>query len=164
MGDRAPPGGLGRRVALRGANWDAIRDRAPVVEHVMTGDAETFLWRRDDDPWERNVWNIHPEYEIHLVRNASGIAFVGDHIERFEPGHLTIVGSDLPHDCVTSLGMGERIAGRDILLVADLAKSAEPERAGREALAAWGTIDILVNDAGISIPNLLVTKPLPNET
>ena len=109
---------------MRGANWDAIRERAPVVEHVVTGDAESFLWRRDDYPWERNVWNIHPEYEIHLVRNASGIALVGDHIERFEPGHLTIVGSHLPHDWVTSLGTGERIPGRDIVLQFDAARLA----------------------------------------
>ena len=104
---------------MRGAGWDAIRERAPVVEHVVTSDAESFLWRCDDYPWARNVWNIHPEYEIHLVRNASGIALVGDHIERFEPGHLTIVGSHLPHDWVTSLGPGERIPGRDIVLQFD---------------------------------------------
>lgn len=107
---------------MRSANWDTVRDRAPVVEHVVTGEAESFLWRRDDYPWERNVWNIHPEYEIHLVRNASGIALVGDHIERFEPGHLTIVGSYLPHDWVTSLGPGERIPGRDIVLQFDASR------------------------------------------
>ncbi|MDQ0470697.1 AraC family transcriptional regulator [Labrys wisconsinensis] len=88
----------------------------PVFEHIVTDDEETFLWRLDDYPWERNVWNIHPEYEIHLVRNAAGIALVGDHIGSFEPGHLTIVGSGLPHDWVTSTQPGELIRGRDIVV------------------------------------------------
>jgi AraC-like DNA-binding protein len=91
----------------------------PVHEHIVTDAAETFLWRRDDYPWERNVWNIHPEYEIHLVRNASGVALVGDHIEPFEPGYLAIVGSHLPHDWVTATAPGELIRGRDIVLQFD---------------------------------------------
>ncbi len=76
-------------------------------------------WRCDDYPWERNVWNVHPEYEIHLIRNASGIALVGDHIEPFEPGYLAIVGSGLPHDWVTATAPGEVIRGRDIVLQFD---------------------------------------------
>ncbi len=60
--------------------------KAPVVEHIVTDARETFLWRIDNYPWERNVWNVHPEYEIDLVRKCDGVALVGDHIERFEPG------------------------------------------------------------------------------
>jgi hypothetical protein len=70
---------------------------------------------RDDYPWGRNVWNFHPEYEIHLIRNASGVALVGDHIGPFEPGYLVVVGSGLPHNWVTDTAPGELIAGRDIL-------------------------------------------------
>lgn len=91
----------------------------PVFEHIVTDATETFLWRLDDYPWERNVWNIHPEYEIHLIRNASGVAFVGDHIEPFEPGYLCIVGSGLPHDWVTPTAPGEIIRSRDIVLQFD---------------------------------------------
>jgi len=39
-------------------------------EHIVTNANETFLWRADDYPWERNAWNYHPEIEIHF----SGIA------------------------------------------------------------------------------------------
>lgn len=99
----------------------------PVFEHVVTDASETFLWRLDDYPWERNVWNIHPEYEIHLVRNTAGVAFVGDHIEPFEPGHLTVVGSFLPHDWVTATAPGEIVRGRDIVLQFD------PERVRKAA-------------------------------
>lgn len=97
----------------------AASRRRPVLEQIVTDAAESFLWRCDDYPWERNVWNIHPEYEIHLVRNASGIALVGDHIEPFEAGYLAIVGSGLPHDWVSATAPGEVIRGRDIVLQFD---------------------------------------------
>jgi AraC-like DNA-binding protein len=91
----------------------------PIVEHIVTDARETFLWRLDNYPWERNVWNVHPEYEIHLVRKCEGVALVGDHVERFAPGHLAIVGSYLPHDWVSSTSPGEVVPGRDIVLQFD---------------------------------------------
>lgn len=109
------PAGAGRTRAeagLRGSD-------PPVFERVITGESETFLWRRDDYPWERNVWNVHPEVEIHLVRNASGVVLVGDHIGPFEPGHLAMVGGGLPHDWVTPIRPGEVIPGRDIVVQFD---------------------------------------------
>ena len=89
---------------------------APVLERVLVAENETFLWRCDDYPWERNVWNTHPEVEIHLVRSASGVVLVGDHVGAFEPGHLAVVGGGLPHDWVTPMPRGEVIRGRDILV------------------------------------------------
>ena len=88
----------------------------PVRERVLVAENETFLWRCDDYPWERNVWNTHPEVEIHLVRSASGVALVGDHVGTFEPGHLAVVGGGLPHDWVTPMPRGEVIRGRDIVV------------------------------------------------
>ena len=96
-----------------------ITETKPVFEHVMTEPSKSFLWRLDDYPWGRNVWNFHPEYEIHLIRNASGVALVGDHIGPFEPGYLAVVGSGLPHDWVTDTAPGELIVGRDIVLQFD---------------------------------------------
>ena len=94
----------------------AFPGQRPIFEHIVTGEKETFLWRCDDYPWERNVWNVHPEFELHLVRNAAGVELVGDHIGSFEPGHLTLVGSGLPHDWVTSTVPGEIIRQRDIVV------------------------------------------------
>lgn len=85
-------------------------------EYVLTGADETFLWRRDDYPWERNVWNFHPEVEIHYIANASGVVLAGDHVGAFTPGHISLIGSNLPHDWVTPLGPDERIPGRDIVI------------------------------------------------
>ena len=91
----------------------------PYFEKVVTDESETFLWRCDDYPWIRNVWHIHPEYEIHLVRNADGVSLVGDHIGQFSPGYLAIVGGGLPHHWVTPLPPGEVIHKRDIVIQFD---------------------------------------------
>jgi len=58
----------GKRVS--GAKPPAVSANLPAFEHIVTNANETFLWRADDYPWERNAWNYHPEIEIHL----SGIA------------------------------------------------------------------------------------------
>lgn len=97
----------------------AVADTHPVLEHVMTEACSSFLWRCDDYPRGRSAWNMHPEYEIHLIRNAAGVALVGDFIGQFEPGHLAIVGGGLPHDWVTEITPGETIRGRDIVLQFD---------------------------------------------
>ncbi len=91
-------------------------DRHPVLECVRTDASEAFLWRHDDYPCEFSAWNIHPEHEIHLITNASGVALVGDHIGRFEPGHFSIIGGGLPHDWVAEIGPGEVIHKRDVVL------------------------------------------------
>jgi len=51
----------------RRKNTAAIHRTAPSFEHIVTEASDSFLWRLDDYPWERNVWNFHPEYEIHLL-------------------------------------------------------------------------------------------------
>jgi AraC-like DNA-binding protein len=103
---------LGIKAASMAANL-------PTFEHIVPEADESFVWRVDDYPWERNVWNFHPEVEIHLICNASGMAFVGDYIGEFHPGYLTVVGRNLPHDWVTATRPGEIIKGRDIVLQFD---------------------------------------------
>jgi hypothetical protein len=113
--------------------------KQPVLEQVLIDSSESFRWRLDDYPLTRTVWNVHPECEIHLIRNASGIALIGDHIGEFGPGHLTMVGGGLPHDWVTVLGPGEAIIGRDIVL------QFGPGR---------------LRDAGAALPELAEVEPL----
>ncbi|SMP18628.1 AraC family transcriptional regulator [Shimia sagamensis] len=88
-------------------------------EQVEIQPGHSFLWRVDDYPWERNVWNYHPEFEIHLIRHSSGLAYVGDHIGQFEAGHLYLVGSDLPHNWITPYIGDELLEARDIVLQFD---------------------------------------------
>jgi AraC-like DNA-binding protein len=102
-----------------GAKSASLAGNPPNYEHIIIDANETFLWRVDDYPWERNVWNYHPEIEIHLLRESSGMAFVGDHIGEFHPGYLTVVGPNLPHDWVTATEPGEIIRGRDVVIQFD---------------------------------------------
>jgi AraC-like DNA-binding protein len=64
-------------------------------------------------------WNYHPEYEIHLIRKGAGKFIVGDHIGTFEAGHVSIVGSGLPHDWVSDLKPGEVLKNRDAVIQFD---------------------------------------------
>lgn len=105
--------------AVLGAKSAMMSGSLPTFEHIVTDVTESFLWRVDDYPWERNVWNYHPEIEIHLLRHASGMAFVGDYIGEFQPGYLTVIGRNLPHDWVTATAPGEVIEGRDIVIQFD---------------------------------------------
>ncbi len=42
-------------------------------------------------------WHFHPEYEIMLVLEGTGMRFVGDDFERFGPGDLVLYGGKIPH-------------------------------------------------------------------
>ncbi len=42
-------------------------------------------------------WHFHPEFEIMLVIEGSGMRFVGDSMERFDSGDLVFYGSNIPH-------------------------------------------------------------------
>lgn len=88
-------------------------------EQVDIPPGHSFLWRVDDYPWARNVWNYHPEFEIHLIRHSSGLAYVGDHIGQFEAGHLYLVGADLPHNWITPYTGNRLLKARDIVLQFD---------------------------------------------
>jgi AraC-like DNA-binding protein len=76
-------------------------------------------WHQHDYPSAVARWNYHPEYEIHLIRKGTGKFIVGDHIGTFEAGHVSLVGSGLPHDWVSDLEPGELIEGRDALIQFD---------------------------------------------
>jgi AraC-like DNA-binding protein len=64
-------------------------------------------------------WNYHPEYEIHLIRKGTGKFIVGDFIGTFEAGHVSLIGSGLPHDWVSDLEPGELLENRDAVIQFD---------------------------------------------
>jgi AraC-like DNA-binding protein len=57
----------------------------------------SFLIKYDNLPHFRFPWHFHEEYEIVYIVKSSGKKFVGDVVEEFGPGDLTIYGSNLPH-------------------------------------------------------------------
>ena len=43
------------------------------------------------------VWHSHSEMELVLVTKSNGTIFVGETMERFKPGDLFLIGSEVPH-------------------------------------------------------------------
>lgn len=69
-----------------------------------------------DFPSEICGWGFHPEYEIHLITKTHGSFIAGDHIGTFAPGHVSIVGPNLPHNWVSDLKPGEVAVDRDAVI------------------------------------------------
>src|SRR3712207_2456462 len=69
----------------------------PQLLKVPTGLAHSFSVRQDMMPNINNRWHYHPEVELIQFHKGSGTQFVGDHIKRFGPGDIVLVGANLPH-------------------------------------------------------------------
>lgn len=61
-------------------------------------------------------WHSHDVYELHLIVATSGKAFVGDWIGTFEPGHLVLCGSGLPHNWISLDAPAAGVARRDLAI------------------------------------------------
>ncbi len=44
-----------------------------------------------------NVWHYHPELELDIIKTSTGTKFIGDSVEKFEPGDIVLIGKNLPH-------------------------------------------------------------------
>ena len=67
------------------------------LEKVALRPGESFAYREFRPVRFDSPWHFHPECELTLVESSHGMRFVGDSIERFEPGDLVLLGSNLPH-------------------------------------------------------------------
>ncbi len=72
-------------------------------------------WHRHGVPSPYSRWNYHPEYEIHLITSGTGRYIIGDRIDLFSAGQLTLVGSNVPHQWISDLKPGQRIPDRDVV-------------------------------------------------
>lgn len=72
-------------------------------------------WCSQDYPNRAGQWNVHPEYEIHLVQRGSGRFAVGGYVGAFEVGQLVLVGSNVPHGWISSVQHGQRVVDRDVV-------------------------------------------------
>ncbi len=96
-----------------------VSGQASARELVLPDSASGIRWFEHDYPMPMARWNHHPEYELHLIREGSGKLLVGDHVGRFDAGHVALIGPNLPHDWISDLAPGQRIANRDAVLQFD---------------------------------------------
>ncbi|HOQ53789.1 MAG TPA: hypothetical protein PLF56_09270 [Micropruina sp.] len=94
-----------------------LTGRSPASEIVVPDLESSVRWHQHDFPHPLARWHTHPEVEVHLIRRSTGLAFVGDYIGPFGPGHFVLVGSQLPHNWLSDLEPDEMVAGRDVVIL-----------------------------------------------
>lgn len=57
----------------------------------------SFIVRDNLYPHFLKIWHYHAELELVIIRESIGTRFVGDSIEKFEPGEVILIGKHLPH-------------------------------------------------------------------
>lgn len=92
---------------------------SPVRELVVPDPSSSVRWHQHDWPHPLARWHYHPEAEIHLIRESSGTVMIGDYVGPFEPGHLSLIGSFLPHNWISHLDHAETVRRRDAVLQLD---------------------------------------------
>ena len=87
----------------------------PEIEKV---DRSTRSIRYLQHGWPTDLcrWHAHEEYELHLVVETRGKAFVGDYIGDFKAGDLFMTGPNLPHNWITDNVWTEPVGIRDMLI------------------------------------------------
>ncbi|TXG39027.1 AraC family transcriptional regulator [Seonamhaeicola maritimus] len=57
----------------------------------------SFTTKVNEYPYFLKIWHYHPELELVVIQKSEGACFIGDGIEKFEPGDVVLIGKDLPH-------------------------------------------------------------------
>lgn len=73
------------------------KEMKPLLKVINNSQTEIFQLLNVHESFFFPSWHFHPECEIMLVLEGTGIRFVGDSIERFQPGDLVFLGSEIPH-------------------------------------------------------------------
>ncbi|SHM74962.1 transcriptional regulator, AraC family [Chitinophaga jiangningensis] len=70
----------------------------PVYAKVLEGlENEVFTTRLIERPFFTTEFHFHAECQMTYIVQSAGHKVVGDCVENFEPGELTLLGPDIPH-------------------------------------------------------------------
>lgn len=102
------------------------RQRAPIIEHEGDRSPALGYEAQERRSWIRCLahgyptplarWHFHEEFELHLITATSGRAFVGDWTGAFQPGHLVLCGSLVPHNWISDDMPEGGVAERDLVI------------------------------------------------
>ncbi len=87
----------------------------PEIEQVDRN-ARSIRFLEHGFPSDLCRWHAHEEYELHLIVETRGKAFIGDYIGDFKAGDLFMTGPNLPHNWITDKVWPKPIAIRDLLI------------------------------------------------
>ncbi len=69
--------------------------------HYTRSKASFHFFKRKE-PSFQSYRHFHPELELTFIEQGRGIRYIGDNISSFESNDLVLIGSNLPHDYVTT--------------------------------------------------------------
>jgi len=69
----------------------------PILFHNPKAIEESFYVQEDKVPHFYDRLHFHPEYQATVILKGSGTVFLGDHIGRFQPGDVFLIGPSVPH-------------------------------------------------------------------
>jgi AraC-like DNA-binding protein len=87
----------------------------PEIEIIDRSD-QSLVYLEHGWPTKLCRWHAHEEYELHLILETRGKAFVGDYIGEFGPGCLYLTGPNLPHNWVTDERYKNPVKVRDMMV------------------------------------------------
>ena len=69
----------------------------PILFHNPKAIEESFYVQEDRVPHFYDILHYHPEFQLTVIIEGKGSAFVGDKIGRFNPGDVFLLGPNIPH-------------------------------------------------------------------
>lgn len=71
--------------------------KKPLFQKIPLATGESFVARTFRTPDFEVGWHQHPEVELILFTEGSGLSFIGDHVGHWQTGDCYLLGPGLPH-------------------------------------------------------------------
>ena len=80
-----------------------------MCEKVIPSSDCSWRFVKYEMPYRDFNWHYHPDYEICLTLNSTGLRYVGNSIEEYQHADLVIIGPDMPHTWHSTLNKDSSI-------------------------------------------------------